>query len=215
VEVIPPGIDPIFFQPARPGRLDELRDRMGLEGPYWIHAGGYDPVKNLPLVLASLARLRSEGCSHRLLVTGTPGPHAAAFRQQVERLGLESAVVQSGWVEVEDLACLYGGAEVMVYPSRYEGFGFPPLEAMACGTAAVAGRAGSLPEVLRDVCPLVDPDDADELTDALRRLLADPGLRAETARRGRERADGYRWETSADRTWEMYRRMLAGAERAA
>jgi glycosyltransferase involved in cell wall biosynthesis len=211
VEVIHPGMDPIFFQPPRSGRIDELRDRIGLDGPYWIHSGGYDPVKNLPQVLGALARLRAEGCSHRLLVTGNPGPHASAFAQEVERHGLQGAVVQSGWVEVEDLACLYRGAEVMVYPSRYEGFGFPPLEAMACGTAAVAGRAGSMPEVLGGVCPLVDPDDTEELTDALRCLLADPGLRAETSRRGRERAAGFRWEAAADRTWEMYRGMLAAS----
>jgi len=121
---------------------------------------------------------------------------------------VEHAVLQVGWMTREDLAVLYSGAEVMVYPSRYEGFGFPPLEAMACGTAAVAAHAGSLPEVLAGVCPLVDPDDADGLARELRRLLADPDLRREIASRGRERAASFRWDVTADRTWDLYRRLV-------
>jgi glycosyltransferase involved in cell wall biosynthesis len=209
VEVIPPGIDPVFFEAPSPARLAGLRRSLGFEGPYWVHAGGYDPIKNLPLALAALAALRAEGCKHRLVITGDPGPNAPAFLREVQRLQLQDAVLQAGWLAVEDLAALYSGAEVMVYPSRYEGFGFPPLEAMACGAPVVAGRAGSLPEVLGDVCPLVDPDDAGGLARELRLLLADPDLRAQTARRGRERAAEFRWEATADRTWELYRRLAA------
>ena len=212
VEVIPPGIDPAFFLPVAAQRLAELRRELRLEGPYWIHSGGYDPIKNLPLVLEALARLRGEGIAHRLVITGEPGAHGPAFRREVEGRRLQDAVLQVGWVALQDLAVLYAGAEVMVYPSRYEGFGFPPLEAMACGTAAVAARAGSLPEVLAGVCPLVDPDDADGLAHELRRLLGDADLRRQIASRGRQRAAGFRWEDTADRTWDLYRTLVPATE---
>lgn len=214
VEVIPPGIDPAFFLPVSAQRLAELRLTLALEGPYWVHSGGYDPIKNLPLVLRALARLRGEGMAHRLVITGEPGVHGPAFRREVEALHLEGAVQQVGWVSLQDLAVLYAGAEVMVYPSRYEGFGFPPLEAMACGTAVVATRAGSLSEVLEGVCPLVDPDDAEGLAGELRGLLADADRRRQVASRGRQRAAEFRWEVTADRTWDLYRRLVSEPEAA-
>jgi glycosyltransferase involved in cell wall biosynthesis len=211
VEVIPPGLDPVFFQARSAEDMADLRRRLGLDGPFWVHSGGYDPIKNLPRVLEALARLRAEGLRHRLAVTGDPGPHAEAFQEQVSRHSLEAAVVQAGFLSVEDLATLYAAAEVMVYPSRYEGFGFPPLEAMACGTAAVAASAGSLSEVLGGICPLVDPDDTGALVDELRRLLTDPELRREVATRGRERAAGFRWESAAARTWDVYHKLMPAA----
>jgi glycosyltransferase involved in cell wall biosynthesis len=210
VEVIPPGVDPAFDESVD---RDEARRRLrsrGILGPFLLHVGGYDEVKNLPVLLAAAARLRRDGLPHRLVVAGDPGRRAGAFLREVEGFGLQGEVVQTGWVPQADLALLYRAADVLLYPSRYEGFGLPPLEAMACGTPVVAAAAGSLPEVLGGACPLVDPRDPGALAAEARRLVEDPGARGEAVRRGRERAARYRWETSADRTWDLYRRLAGG-----
>ena len=211
VEVIPPGIDPAFRDaPVCTEPDPALLERHGVDGPYLLHVGGFDPVKNLSAALEALARLRGEGFPHRLVVAGDPGSHGPAFRREAERLWIEAAVTTTGWIPVSGLIRLYQGAEVMVYPSRYEGFGLPPVEAMACGTPVVASSAGSLPEVLGDSCPLVDPDDAEGFAREIGRLLRDPEARREAARRGREHAARYGWEASARKTLAMYRRLAAG-----
>jgi glycosyltransferase involved in cell wall biosynthesis len=143
---------------------------------------------------------------HRLVVAGEPGEAWEGFRREVEGFELGDRVVATGFVE--DLVPLYRAADVLLYPSRYEGFGLPPLEAMACGTPVVAAAAGSLPEVLDGACPLVDPTDHAALAAAVRRLVEDPAAREDAIRRGRARAAGYRWETTADLTLQLYRQLV-------
>jgi alpha-1,3-rhamnosyl/mannosyltransferase len=112
-------------------------------------------------------------------------------------------------VSDEDLPALYGGAALFVFPSLYEGFGLPPLEAMACGAPVIAARAGSLPEVLDDAALLVDPNDPRALAAAAARLLRDPAATDALRALGRARAGRYRWDEAADRTWEAYRAAAA------
>jgi glycosyltransferase involved in cell wall biosynthesis len=207
VEVIPPGVDAVYDESLpREEAARRVQDLHGVRPPYLLHVGGYDRVKNLEIVLAATARLRRDGMPHRLVVAGEPGEAWEGFRREVEGFELGDRVVATGFVE--DLVPLYRAADVLLYPSRYEGFGLPPLEAMACGTPVVAAAAGSLPEVLDGACPLVDPTDHAALAAAVRRLVEDPAAREDAIRRGRARAAGYRWETTADLTLQLYRRLV-------
>jgi glycosyltransferase involved in cell wall biosynthesis len=123
---------------------------------------------------------------------------------------LRGRVVLAGYVPDADLAALYSGARAFVYPSLYEGFGLPVLEAMRCGTPVIASDSTSLPEVVGDAGLLVAPTDAAALSDALLRLATDDALAADLARRGRERSALFSWERTADETVRAYRAMLEG-----
>lgn len=199
IEVIFPGVDPQFRpDAAAPGPRP-------FPGPYLLHVGGYDPIKNLPVALRALRRLRADGFPHRLLIAGDPGRHAGTFRRSVAEIGVAEAVLATGFVPVAQLADLYRFADLVLYPSLHEGFGLPPLEAMACGVPVIAARAGSLPEVLGDAAIYFDPIDPEALAGAAARLLRDPAAAELLRVRGRRQAARYRWEDAADRTWEAYR----------
>jgi glycosyltransferase involved in cell wall biosynthesis len=205
IDVIFPGVDPQF----RPD--SKARHPRPFAGPYLLHVGGYDPIKNLPVALRALRRLRADGFPHRLVIAGDPGRHAEAFRRSVADIGVDDAVLATGFVGVDRLADLYRFADLVVYPSLHEGFGLPPLEAMACGAPVIAARAGSLPEVLGDAAVLVDPGDPEALATAAARLLRDPAACDLLRARGHARAALYRWEEAADRTWDAYRAAAAAA----
>jgi glycosyltransferase involved in cell wall biosynthesis len=130
--------------------------------------------------------------------------NATPLGKVIQELGLRENVTSLGYVEDEDLPLLYGGARVFLYPSLHEGFGLPPLEAMACGTPVIAGRSGSLPEVLGDGALWVDPYDVDAIADGMTRLLTDEALRAELVARGFARARLFSWRTTAATTLGVY-----------
>jgi glycosyltransferase involved in cell wall biosynthesis len=131
---------------------------------------------------------------------------------RVQALGLEGKVVFPGYVPDEELPLWYNAATVFVYPSLYEGFGMPPLEALACGTPVVVSNASALPEAVGDAGVLVRPDAVDEWAQALERLLDDAALRAELGARGRAHAARFSWERAAAGTVAVYHRILEGRE---
>jgi glycosyltransferase involved in cell wall biosynthesis len=141
-----------------------------------------------------------------LVVAGGKGWGYEPILAEIDRLGLTDDVRLIGFAD--DLPALYNGAAALVYPSRYEGFGLPPLEAMACGTAVITSDATSLPEVVGDAGVLVNPDDVDGFTAAMGRVLADTGFRAELAAAGRERADRFTWKACAMGMVAVYRTAL-------
>ena len=182
-------------------RVAPLRSRLGLDGPYLVHTGGVDRVKNLETAISALALL---GPGVRLAVSGDPGVLAAALRERAAAAGIASRLVFTGFLDEPDLFALYTGARALLYPSRNEGFGLPVLEAMACGTPVIAARAGSLPEVGGDACLYVDAEDARGLAAAAASLLDDEGVRARLSARGRERAAHFTWREAARLTLAAY-----------
>ncbi len=150
-----------------------------------------------------------------LVIAGAWDSRYPEPRQQVEALELENAVRFLGPVPEADLPALYSGATLFVFPSLYEGFGLPPLEAMACGTPVIASNASSLPEVVGEAGILIDPHDVRALTEAMRRALTDEQLRKELQIKGLDRAKQFTWERAAQETLEVYRLSKARVARQA
>jgi len=185
-------------------------DRYDLVPGYVLFVGTLEPRKNLPTLLTAYRLLLDQHATDvPLVLVGRRGWLAEGIFETLRTLRLEGRVRILHDVEgKERLIQLYNGAAMLVIPSFYEGFGLPALEAMACGTPVVAADRGSLPEIVGDAGLLVNPEDPDELADAVRRLLADDQLRTELARRGGIQAARFSWPETARRTWEAYRRVL-------
>jgi glycosyltransferase involved in cell wall biosynthesis len=201
VDVVPYGVGSIFA----PGPPDwAALERLGVESPYVLAVGTLQPRKNIPAAVAAFERVTAEGSPHGLVVAGPRGwrDDALAGMLRKPRIHLLGAVTDEQLVE------LYRGADCLVFPSLYEGFGFPVLEAMACGTPVVCADRTSLPEVAGEAAVLVDPDDTAAFAAALAEVLSSPARRAELADAGIARAREFSWRRCADLTVAAYRRAL-------
>jgi glycosyltransferase involved in cell wall biosynthesis len=205
IDVTPLGTD---LAPAPEAAVHDLRDRLGLTGPYLLGLGTLEPRKDLPTLVRAFAALAGE-LPHTLVLAGLAGWGSGALAEAVAASGVADRVLLPGYVPEADKAALFTGADLFVYPSRYEGFGLPVLEAMACGVPVLTTTGGSLPEVAGDAALLVDPGEPDLLAGAMARLLGDPAARARLARRGRARAAARTWERCAALTADAYRRAAA------
>ncbi len=203
VEVLYPGVEPAF-RPLEPATLGKVRTRYGLPERFLLTVGTIEPRKNLPRLLEALAGL-PEHLRLPLIVVGRPGWLYEETFAAVERYGLQKEVRFLGFVPQEDLPALYNLALALVYPSLYEGFGLPPLEAMACGTPVLTSRTSSLPEVVGESAVLVDPADVPSIREGLRRLLEDEELRRHLREQGLVRARLFTWEQAATRLRELMR----------
>jgi glycosyltransferase involved in cell wall biosynthesis len=201
VLLVPLGIDP-RFSPGDPA--DGLRERFGLEGPYVLTVGTLQPRKNVETALRAFERLVATGAEQRLALVGDRGWRDKSLAGRIRTSSAAERIVMTGRVSDADLIGLYRAADCFVFPSRYEGFGFPPLEAMACGTAVISSDRTSLPEVVGDAGLLVDPDNVDAMARALYEVLSSPDRRAELVERGRRRVAEFTWRRCAELTAEAY-----------
>lgn len=215
IDVVYLGVDHVRFRPHPPS--PELYARYGLRAGtrYLIYAGSEDARKNLPALVRALAVVRRDLADVELIKVGR-AHHAPARRELIglsEQLGVRSAVHFLDDVPEADLPLLYGLAEVCVMPSLYEGFGFPVLEAMACGTPVICANATSLPELAGDAAILVDGGAGfvERLAEQLVRLLCDRELREELHVRGLGRAARFQWSETAARMGRLYRELAAGS----
>ncbi|HJX39787.1 MAG TPA: glycosyltransferase family 1 protein [Anaerolineae bacterium] len=203
------------YQPVTDEReLDRVRAKHGLPETYILYLGGFDRRKNLATLLAAYASLDGQSMAGAPLVIAgrLPAGNSQFFpdpRAMVENGGLEGRVIFIGWVTEEDKPALYSGATLFLFPSLYEGFGLPVLEAMSCGTAVVASNAASLPEIAGDAAVLVDPQEPEALATAIADLLKDVSRRKELARRGRERAQLFSWNNTVAQTVAVYESVAA------
>jgi glycosyltransferase involved in cell wall biosynthesis len=183
-------------------------DRWGIDRPYLLHVGTVEPRKNLTFLIEVYERLADyDGL---LVLAGMNEWKCGPILERLETSSQRDRIQRLGYVGEEALPALYAGADLFVFPSLYEGFGLPPLEAMACGTPVLAARAGSLPEVLGAAAVLVDGYEAGHWADRIRAVLGDSSRLTELRRSGRERAAAFRWAETARRTWDVYRRVGAG-----
>ncbi len=206
ITVVYEAANPIFRPVDREKARQEVRDRHGVDGPFILFVSTIEPRKNVPTLLRAMWQLQQ--CYKqdvRLVVAGGKGWLFEDAFALVEELDLDDQVHFVGRVSSEDLLYLYNAAEMLAHPAFYEGFGLPPLEAMACGLPPVVSNVASLPEVVGDAGLLIDPHDTDELTVALWRLLNDSDLREEMRTKGLRQAERFSWERAARETQEIYR----------
>ena len=197
------------YRPATPAELARLRQKLGLEGPYILFVSTIEPRKNISGLLRAYARLRHEMPDPPLLVVaGAKGWLYEAIFGLYKELELGESVRWLGPVQGDDLPVLYSGAEVFCLPSFYEGFGLPPLEAMACGTPVVVSDRASLPEVVGDAGLYVTPEEPETITEALLRVLTDPELAADLRERGLARVEQFSWGRAARETLAVYEQTL-------
>jgi glycosyltransferase involved in cell wall biosynthesis len=181
-------------------------ERFGIFRNFILFVGSLEPRKNLKTLLQAYARYRQRYSSEELLVVaGGKGWLNDDLSQVVAELGITDCVKFLGYIEETDLRVLYSAAKLFVYPSIYEGFGLPPLEAMACGAPVITSNTSALPEVVGDAATVIDPHDSEELCQAMRMVLGNSSRRSKMRQQGLERAKRFSWERAARETLAVYR----------
>lgn len=202
-----PDCDPLFRSETDSSDIRGVLQKYGLVSGYIYHGGGLEIRKNAERLLRSYAELRRHRDVPPLVISGKVFPAsnglATDVRGIVRELGLEKSVRLLGFVPEEDLPALYRGAAFFVYPSLYEGFGLPVLEAFACGTPVLAGRSGSIPELADDAALLVDPKSETAIRSGMERLLDDQNMREELSEKGRKRSGDFSWDLFTGKILDM------------
>jgi glycosyltransferase involved in cell wall biosynthesis len=202
IEVIPHGIADIF----RPqSRRPESGKRLFSFEKFILFVSTLEPRKNLRTLLTAFEQLPKEKRDLGLVICGKPGWLYKEDLERIKTLSRDGRAAYLGHVDDEKLVEIYNLAEVLVYPSFYEGFGFPPLEAMACGTPVIASRVSCLPEMLGDVACWIDPNDASQIKDAILKVIDDNIFKEKLIRQGLEQVRKFTWQAAAKRTLEVYR----------
>ncbi|GAB4436009.1 MAG: glycosyltransferase family 1 protein [Anaerolineae bacterium] len=201
---------PADFQPLPPGAaLEAVRSRYKLPRHFILHVGTLEPRKNLVRLIEVFARLHRAGTiPHSLVFVGANGWKTEPVFEAVARLALHKVVRFLGHVPQDDMAKLYNLADVVTFPSLYEGFGLPVVEAMACGTPVVTSRRGALEEVAGAAAEFVEPTEDDSIAEGLCRVLTDPNRHAELRARGLARAAQFSWAATAAQTMRVYEQVI-------
>jgi glycosyltransferase involved in cell wall biosynthesis len=198
------------FSPASDHEIDLVRQRLSIEGQFVLAVGTIEPRKNLISLLRAFALVKeSYQGAFQLVISGTKGWRHGPFFDEIERLKLGESVLLTDYVSETELRALYSACEAFVYPSIYEGFGLPPLEALACGAPVIVNELDCLREVLGDAALFVNAEDVNELFEAIRQVLLNNELRATLRASGPKRARLFTWEKAAAETMAVYREAIA------
>lgn len=202
------GVSPAF-RLLSPEEAMTATARFGFQRPFILGVGNLQPRKNLERLIRAYARLRTAvDCEHDLVLVGQMAWKGHRIQETVERLSIAPFVHLTGYVSEQELVALYNRAALFAYPSTFEGFGLPVLEAMACGAPVLTSNTSSLPEVAGDAAITVDPYDEEAIGDGLRRLLHDEALRTCLRTTGFSQAAKFNWQTAAEQTAAVYARVL-------
>lgn len=201
------GFNPAMLEERSPAGAAVVRGKYGLPEEYLLYVGTIQPRKNIDTLIEAYASLRSlRAAMPKLVIVGRKGWLYDRLFARIAELGLTDQIMFTGFVPDEELPYIYDGANLFAYLSFFEGFGLPPLEAMACGIPVITSNTTSLPEVVADAGIMVPPDDAVAVAAAITRLLDDPEYAALLGRRGRERAELFSWEAAARETLAIYQK---------
>jgi glycosyltransferase involved in cell wall biosynthesis len=213
ISVVQGAVDHSHFRPVTDAaKLSEVRARYGADnGPYILAVSRIEPRKNFERLIEAFYHARQEAkLPHRLIIGGRKGWLYEQIFAKVTELGIGEAVHFCGFVAESDLPALYSGADFVAYPSLYEGFGLPIVEALACGKAVLTGDNSCLPEAAGPGALYVDALDVNSIAQGIIKLATDDDLRRQLASRGRAHAATFTWERSADQLLDAYQKTLAG-----
>lgn len=196
------------FSPQNQEAIERCRNHYQLPKRFILYVGTLEPRKGIDTLIDAFAALANRFPDIDLVLAGKKGWYWQPLFERIQKHSLPHRVHVTGYVADEDLPALYSAATVFAFPSRYEGFGLPPLEAMACGTPVVSSNSSSLPEVVGDAAILVAPDDGVALAMKLEAVLADPALHANLSAKGRIQAGRFTWTRTATETLEIYQQAL-------
>ncbi len=198
IPIVNPSVDHNDYKPQSKDKIARVKRKYGIDRPYIFSVGTIEPRKNLIGILNAFEQLPSKiKEKYSLVLVGGKGWLDDDIEKKYQDLARKYSVIKTGYVDDADLPALYSGAEVFVFPSFYEGFGMPPLEAMACGTPVITSNNSSLPEVVGNAGIKIDAEDKDQLTHAIIRVLSDKKLSAQMSKKGVAQANNFSWEKSA------------------
>ena len=207
IVVIPSAPTSAFRPLPKPDIKSWLQETYGLKKSYILYVGGLNPRKNVAELIYAYAKIRRFLPSGQpLVILGPEGKHLSKLRLLGESLNITSdELVFPGFIDSSDLPYFYNGADLFVYPSLYEGFGLPPIEAMACGTPVITSNVSSLPEVVGEAALTVNPYDTLDLAETMMKVLSDDSLSADLSRKGLEHSRKYNWKDIAEQVLQVYR----------
>jgi glycosyltransferase involved in cell wall biosynthesis len=208
IEVIYEAPDDMYRIIKDEALLKRTKQKFGITKDFLIHVGAIHKRRNIVSLLKVFKRLKESGRDLQLVLVGSIQWPFIDLKQLLLEMGLKSDVVHLEFISDENLACLYNAARLFVYPSLYEGFGLPLVEAMACGTPIAASNVSSIPEVIGDAGILFDPYNEDEILDSIKTIIDDKNARDSLISRGSDRVRRYSWSGAAKRTIELYNRSL-------
>ena len=208
IKVIYEGVEPQFF-PRSNHEIEKTLDKYNVDFRYILFLGTVEPRKNIIRVVDAFIQLKQEGnIEQKLIITGRKGWLYKDIIEKINKTPFSQDIIFTDFVDDEDLPSLYSGSEIFLYPSLYEGFGLPVLEAMSCGSPVITSNLSSLPEIAGDAAILVDPMNVEEIVQAMEKLLRDRELRKELKRKSLERAKFFSWEMAAKETLHLYEDIL-------
>jgi glycosyltransferase involved in cell wall biosynthesis len=217
LDVRPERVTPVYeaagaqYRPVDPAEAQLIARRYSVDAPFVLSVGSLEPGKNRARIFHAMRRLRDEGLDYRLVAVGRRAWKYERELALIDELGMRDRIILPGYVAASDLPALYTAATAFVFPSLYEGFGLPVIEAMACGAPVLTSNVSATAEVAGDGALLVDPLSVGAIVDGLRRLLTDPALRSDLAKRGLQRSAAFSWRRAADETHDVYAEVAAGA----
>ncbi|MFP4460265.1 MAG: glycosyltransferase family 4 protein [Candidatus Zixiibacteriota bacterium] len=206
IHTIHSGIEKRFSPDIRD---DRISSKYNLPDKFILFLGTLEPRKNLNGLLRAFSKIRNK-IPHRLVIAGGIGWKNSTIFDELDRLGIKNYVHFPGYIDDKDLPSLYRSASIFVYPSFYEGFGLPPLEAMACGIPTITSNISSMPEIAGEAAMQVDPHSADSLADAILQIAQNPELATNLAHKGIKKAQEFTWDKTAQKTVEIYKSLLYG-----
>ncbi len=187
--------------------IAKVKHKYGIKNKYILYVGNIEPKKNLIRLIEAFFQLRNSITGYNLVITGGKSWFFDHVFQKVNELNLQKEVIFTGYISDEELPALYNGADIFIFPSLYEGFGIPVIEAMACGTPVITSNVASLPEVVGEAGVLVDPFNLEEITTAMYQLLTDTNLHTKLKEKGLQRAKLFSWEKTARETLAVYKEL--------